>query len=153
METISIRLTRSFSCSCPALSRSEGMETSTILLSNYLAFACQALSRSEGMETAKIQHGRIHSTSLAKHFPVRREWKRLPFLAPQTMFLARLAKHFPVRREWKLEINNFGSLHTIFTCQALSRSEGMETSCREPEYTPRRSFLAKHFPGRREWKP
>ena len=39
-----------------------------------------------------------------------------------------LAKHFPVRREWKLKEYIVGDKVVIrATCKALSRSEGMET--------------------------
>ena len=65
--------------------------------------ACKALSRSEGIETRIIRVSHDTSFRLAKHFPVRRESKRVyfPFSLLCVGIRHCLAKHFPVRRELK----------------------------------------------------
>ena len=157
--------------------RRESKLTIPIIQVTAYPLACQALSRSEGIETYDcLQNNR--GIQLAKHFPGRRESKRTvsqssPGIAVPCQALSRsegietkdvhtdggsshLAKHFPGRRESKLNRRDFhcqnGVVKPILTCQALSRSEGIETRSTVVSTTRSIVPLAKHFPGRRESK-
>ena len=63
---------------------------------------------------------------LAKHFPVWRELKRT-LVGIRASARVSLAKHFPVPRELKHDASLYYGSHNGLACQALSRSEGIET--------------------------